>query len=297
MTENPTPRVSIGLPVYNGSNFLAETLDAILAQTFADFELIITDNASTDETPAICRVYAARDPRIAYHRTETNAGAAANYNWAFALARGEYFKWSAHDDLMEPSFLACCVEALDRQPEVVLAFTRATAIDDNGDEIKQYPSKQMPPHSDPRSRFRTWVLDPHPVVAVFGLMRREVLAQTRLIGKYAGSDRPLLSELALLGEFYEVPEFLFKYRIHAAQSWGGQKSAHAQQAWYDPARLGQISFPQWRLMAEHVGSIQRSPLPLGQRLACYPLMALWVRRNWRQLYQNLLLTDVRSAGT
>jgi glycosyltransferase involved in cell wall biosynthesis len=297
MSATPSPKVSIGLPVYNGANFLAETLDAILAQTFANFELIICDNASTDDTQAICEAYAARDGRIHYHRNAENIGAAANYNLAFELARGDYFKWSAHDDVMEPMFLACCVEALDERADVVLAFTRAIAIDDDGAKIKEYPSKQLPPNSDARSRFRFWVLDPHPVVAVFGLARRDVLGRTRLIGKYSGSDRPLLSELSLLGAFYEVPEFLFKYRIHAAQSWGGKKSAHAQQAWYDPARLGKITFPQWRLLAEHMVSIERSPLTTGQRLACYPLMLVWMRRNWRKLYRNLLLSDVGTANS
>lgn len=285
------PRVTIGLPVYNGQNYLAQTMDSLLAQTFRDFELVIADNASTDRTEVICREYAAADDRIRYHRNEENIGASANYNLVFELGRGDYFKWAAHDDLLAPTFLERCVEVLDNNPDVVLAYTQAKAIDDKGDVVKVYPGKHHFASPVPRERFYEFVLDPHPVVAVFGLMRREVLGRTRLIGKYAGSDRPLLSELSLLGKFHEVPEHLFFYRFHEEQSWGGNKSAQAQQAWYDPRRAGKITFPQWRLLREHVRSIERSPVGLTDRVSCYAYMGYWMLKNRRRLGRNLLLRD------
>ncbi len=285
------PRVTIGLPVYNGQNYLVETLESLLAQTYTDFELVISDNASTDRTEAICRQYAAGDARIRYYRNDENIGASANYNRAFELGRGEYFKWAAHDDLLAPTYLERCVEALDADPDVVLAYTQAKAIDDKGNVVKLYPGKKHYNSPDPRRRFYEFVLDPSPVVAVFGLMRREVLGRTRLIGKYAGSDRPLLSELSLLGKFYEVPEHLFFYRFHEEQSWGGNKSAQAQQAWYDPRRSGKITFPQWRLLREHVRSIERSPVSLKERVSCYLYMGYWMAKNRKRLGQNLLLRD------
>ena len=286
-----TPRVTIGLPIYNGLNYLAETMDSLLAQTFRDFELVISDNASTDGTEAICRDYAARDPRVRYHRNEVNVGASANYNRTFELGRGQYFKWAAHDDLLAPTFLERCVAALDRDPAVVLAYTQAKAIDDKGQVVKVYPGKHHFNAPTPRERFYEFVLDPHPVVAVFGLMRREALARTRLIGQYAGSDRPLLSEMSLLGKFHEVPEHLFFYRFHEEQSWGGNKSAQAQQAWYDPRRAGKVTFPQWRLLREHVRSIERSPVGLKDRASCYLYMGYWMLKNRRRLGRNLLLRD------
>lgn len=286
-----TPRVTIGLPVYNGQNYLAGTLDSLLAQTCRDFELVIADNASTDRTEAICREYAAADDRIRYHRNAENIGASANYNLVFELGRGEYFKWAAHDDLLAPTYLERCVEVLDGNPDVVLAYTQAKAIDSKGDVVKIYPGKKDFNSPDPRRRFYEFVLDPSPVVAVFGLMRREVLGRTRLIGKYAGSDRPLLSELSLLGKFYEVPEHLFFYRFHEEQSWGSNKSAQAQQVWYDPRRAGKITFPQWRLLREHVRSIERSPVGLKDRVSCYAYMGYWMLKNRRRLGRNLLLRD------
>ncbi|WNC85999.1 glycosyltransferase family 2 protein [Thermosynechococcus sp. QKsg1] len=99
------PKVSIGMPVYNGAKFIREALDSLLAQTFTDFELIISDNASTDETEAICREYAAKDKRIRYVRQAQNLGAMANFKYVLDEARGEYFMWAAHDDLWESDYL------------------------------------------------------------------------------------------------------------------------------------------------------------------------------------------------
>ncbi len=140
-------------------------------------------------------------------------------------------------------------------------------------------------------------MDPHPVVAVFGVMRRSALAQTRLIGKYTGSDRPLLSEMSLLGPFYEVPEYLFLYRHHAEQSWGGNKSNQAQQTWYDPARAGKRTYPHWRLLSEHLKSISRSPVGPIDRVSCYLYMGYWMRKHWRPLYYNLKLQDAQGRSS
>src|SRR4051812_19911500 len=107
------PRLSIGVPVYNGAKFLAATLNSILAQTFGDFELIICDNGSTDATSQICDEYAARDSRVRVWRSPVNLGPAANYNKCFELARGELFKWAAGDDIIAPTFCERCIEKLD----------------------------------------------------------------------------------------------------------------------------------------------------------------------------------------
>jgi glycosyltransferase involved in cell wall biosynthesis len=117
------PRVSIGLPVYNGERFLKDALDSILSQTYRDFELIISDNASSDHTEEICRRYAARDERVRYYRYDNNVGAARNFNRVFQLSRGEYFKWAAHDDICSPGFLQRCVKILDSDTAVVVCFS------------------------------------------------------------------------------------------------------------------------------------------------------------------------------
>ena len=93
MARTQTPLVSLGLPVFNGENFLAETLDSVLAQSLPSYEVIICDNASSDGTEEISRSYAARDPRIRYFRNQGNLGAAPNFNLTFSHAKGRYFKW------------------------------------------------------------------------------------------------------------------------------------------------------------------------------------------------------------
>src|SRR3989442_255266 len=126
------PRVSVGMPVYNGERYLAEAVDSLLAQTYEDFELIICDNASTDRTGEIARSYAARDTRVRYARNEKNLGAGGNFRRAVALASGEYFRWAASDDVCAPQSLARCVEVLDQEPAAVLAYPSTRFIDEHG---------------------------------------------------------------------------------------------------------------------------------------------------------------------
>ena len=292
MAITAKPRVSIGIPVFNGERYLAETLDSILCQTYTDIEIVISDNGSTDSTESICREYAANDSRIRYHRYAENRGAAWNYNNVFALVQGEYFKWAAADDILAPTLIENCVQVLDEDPAVVLCYARTQAIDARGQILRDYPAKPKGMAVRAHERFFEFVCVPHPCVSVFGLVRHDVLAKTKLIGKYSGSDRPLLGELALRGKIYEIPEFLFFYRNHEEQSWGGKRRTHhAQQAWYDPKRAGRITFPHWRLMGEHFQTIQRVSLSPNERVHCYSCMLHWTRRRWRYLAANLVLQD------
>ena len=132
-----TPRVSIGLPVYNGEKYLRAALDCILRQDYADFELVICDNASSDGTEAICREYAARDGRIRYTRNETNIGASGNYKRVFELSRAEFFKWASHDDTFHPSLVRRCMEVFATAPtDTVLVCSRADIIDEAGKRME-----------------------------------------------------------------------------------------------------------------------------------------------------------------
>src|SRR5436190_3693526 len=132
------PRVSIGLAVYNGEKYLSQTLDSIVDQTFGDFELVISDNASSDGTEDICRQYAARDARIRYSQSPVNIGLTNNFNRAFRLSSGQYFRWAAADDVFAPTSLERCVDILDKHSEVVLCYPKTILIDDNGDPLRDY---------------------------------------------------------------------------------------------------------------------------------------------------------------
>ena len=123
------PLVSIGLPVFNGDRFLRESIDSLLAQSFSDFELVISDNASTDDTSAICEEYERADSRIRYVRNKTNIGGFRNHNKVFELSTGKYFAWASHDDIRLPKYIESCVEVLERSRETILCYTKTTIID------------------------------------------------------------------------------------------------------------------------------------------------------------------------
>ncbi len=208
-----TPRVSIGMPVYNGELYLVKAMESLLAQDFGDFELIVSDNASTDATEDICRRFAAADNRIRYHRNDTNLGAAWNFNSLFKLARGKYFKWAAHDDVCEPEFIRKCVRVLEQDSSVVLCYPRTRIIGTRGQVLQDYNVRLNADAALPPDRVRAIIAD-HLCFEIFGLIRSSVLRKTRLIGNFISSDRALLIELALHGRFFEIPEYLFMRRAH-----------------------------------------------------------------------------------
>jgi glycosyltransferase involved in cell wall biosynthesis len=282
------PRVSIGLPVFNGEDYLEEALDSILAQTYSDFELIISDNASTDRTEEICRAYAAKDERIWYFRNETNLGAAKNYNRVFELSSGEYFKWATHDDLCAPEYLERCVEILDREPDVVLCYPKTSIIDEHGGLVENYFDGFNLRSPKPHERFRDFLHAPGLCNPIIGLIRTGILKRTPLIGSYPDADRVLLGELALLGRFYEVPEHLFFRREHPQRSARANPNFDERAAWFDPARKGQIQLPRWRWFIEYLLAIKRVRLGWYEELLCYVQMGRWVRGRWRKLKDDLV---------
>ena len=228
------PLVSLALPVHNGENYLAEAIRSILGQSFADFELIITDNASSDGTEAICREFARADSRIRYHRNETNLGAAENFNLGFRLASGELFKWCAHDDLLSPNYVEVCVAALEANTRAVLAHGVQRGIDAEGRENGWLSGdiRNIDGVDSAARRFKLVFTTQGYDVAMFGLMRASALGQTELHRKYYGSDIALLAELALLGPFVSASEAVFYNREHPARSINAADK-RARQLWLD----------------------------------------------------------------
>jgi glycosyltransferase involved in cell wall biosynthesis len=273
-----SPRVSVGLPVYNGERFLAQALDSILAQTLEDYELLISDNGSTDGTEAICRTYASRDRRLRYVRNETNVGASINFNRVFELSSGEYFKWLAADDVCAPEFLERCVEMLDAEPAAVLAYPRAIWIDEHGKSI--FDSDKIIGRMDLRgpvtARFRELVDEltydeawAGPM-CIFGVIRSRALRQSRLLGNYIAADCNLLAELILIGEFLEVPERLSFIRLHPGSStWLPSRSTRRAQQFFDPKirSSARLMFYRWKHYLELSAAVAGAPLALRHKLA------------------------------
>lgn len=257
------PIVTVGLPVFNGEDFLESSVRSILDQTLVDLELVILDNASDDATEDICRRLAGEDDRIRYYRNKSNIGASANYNKVFGLARGTYFKWAAHDDICHPKMLEMCVDALEAcESDVVMAYPLGELIDEDGERLRapldQIASGDRRPHRRVAKLLRSLNLcDP-----IFGVHRTSALRNTQLIGPMCGADYVLLLELSLIGRFVQVDEVLFALRKHSDRSNSINKTTRARTAWYDPNAVKRlVVLPLWEQMVwASLKTIARSPL-------------------------------------
>lgn len=289
------PKVSIGLPVRDGEEFLDEAISSIRKQTFEDFELIICDNASTDRTAEICRAHAASDQRIRYVRNDENIGGSANFEMAFELSRGVYFKWAAHDDVCGPTLIERCVAALDADSSVSMCSSYTAQIDARGRIRHTWPPRPDLSSPRPSRRFRevSREIETYPL---WGLARSEMLRGTRLIARYPGSDRALLGELALMGPIVEIPEVLFFHRDHPNRSvhrldW---KKPHLHMRWYEPAPPTRPTFPAWRILGGHLSVVHNACLSPSERLSCYATVARW---RLRKRPRHELLDDLKIAVT
>jgi glycosyltransferase involved in cell wall biosynthesis len=292
------PRVTIGLPIYNGERYLREAIESVLAQTFHNLELVICDNASTDSTDAICREYAARDDRIRYVRNESNLGASRNFNLTFELARSEFFRWLAADDALGPRCIERCVAALDADPGAVIAHTDVSLIGEVGESLGRfdYPAghAQSP---NPAKRFRDVLAFDRWCFEVFGLVRTDAMRLTRLLDRYVASDRIFRAELALIGRYAHVPEPLFLNRDHSGRSVRALPAHHLRAAWFDPSKARKRILPHWRILFEYARSIHRARIGFVQKVACYCSLPRWLGRhmNWARLLVDLVLAVAPNA--
>ncbi len=277
------------MPVYNGQEFLRDSISSILEQTYTDFELIISDNASTDETAKICREFAARDPRVRYHRNSENVGASDNYNAVFRQARGAYFKWASGNDLCERTFLEKCVAALDRRPDAVLAYPRTRLIYGGSTPAEDYMDNLRLDQDNACDRFKALFKHVRLNNVMNGLIRSHVLRQTPLIKPYFSSDTVLMAEAVLYGKFIEVPEYLF-YRRMDSKAATAMKSEDEVLEHYDPKKRKPMLFQNWKHSAGAWGAVWRAPLPVAEKFCLYSYV---LRRDiWDR---NELARDVREA--
>ena len=296
MTQTTSTKLTIGLPVYNGDNFLEECLESILAQTFRDFKLIISDNASTDQTESICLRFAKSDPRIEYYRNEKNIGAAPNFNRVFKLSNTEFFKWIAHDDVHESEFVEQCIQILECNPSTVLAYTRAITIDSQGTRLREWGAPQELGSNKPALRFRASLLPPKDPIPlpIFGVMRSAVLSKTPLQAGFAGCDLTLLSELSLHGRFHEISEALFLQREHGERA-GHQLSRdpHMASTFWMGEQKNKFELPSWQNVSALQHAVSQSPLKLCERLRCRREILAWMKRQRSDLLNDLILAGGR----
>lgn len=259
------PKVTVGLPVYNGERHLEAAIRSILAQTFTDLELVISDNASTDATGEICRDYALLDERIRYHRQDVNVGCRGNFHVVFGLgAGGEYFKWAGHDDQIEPTYLARCVAHLDAHPDDVLCTSRIRLIDGQDRELPGAPEPATFHDPAPHLRMRALFAVPATYQTIFGVIRRSTLAATRLLGPWFASDRALQIELSLHGGFGLVPDRLFVSREHE----GRGDYVDDPVEWYAPERAGSPETGYWHHLWWVSRALATVPMSRVERALC-----------------------------
>ena len=277
------PRLTIGLPVYNGEKYLAESLEALLGQSFTDFELIVSDNASTDSTGDICRRYEKQDSRLRYIRQPRNIGLSPNHNFVVDQARGELFKWASYDDLYARDLLERCIDALDKYPEVVLAHSWTANVDGSGTVFEAYGYPLNTASARAPERFRSMLFD-NGGDDDYGVIRTEVLRRTAMKGSYHHADRTIIAELSLHGRFYQVPDWLYFRREHAGQS--GRATMRSRCANMDPRRADRLRHPAARLYGEYiwayVRAIRHAPLSPADRRECYRYLAQWFASRARQ---------------
>lgn len=288
---NHPPQISVGMPVYNGEAFLEAAIESILAQTFKDFELIISDNGSSDGTAEICRRYAKSDRRIRYYRREENAGAGWNFNRVFELATAPYFRWACHDDLCHPQLLERCARVLDRQQDVILAYPQTTIIDERDRPIEDYDDGFSLPQALPHQRFERYfqlIRHGHGCHPLYGLIRTDILRRVTPLGSYPSSDLVLLGQLTLNGQFYEVPARLFLKRDHPNTSVRAHNAFRARLAWYDPSRQGTLHLTRWKWFFEYLKGISTAPMSREEKYRCYRQVGYWAGWNWLFLAKDIL---------
>jgi glycosyltransferase involved in cell wall biosynthesis len=271
--------LSIGLPVYNGERYLVESLDSLLAQTYRHFELVISDNASTDRTQEICGTYASRDSRVRYFRSPVNIGAAQNYRRVFELSSGPYFKWHTSDDVIAPDFTERCMDAITADSGIVLAYTKSRLVDEHGRHLSDVDQDIALASSSASARFRQVHGNLGFCNVIYGVIRRDVLRRTGGLGAYVNSDRILIAELALHGRLHEVPAVLFSRRMHSG-AYSSQQSVEAKLKFYNPQTRWRVALMGTRSLWEYGRAVRRSPVPVAEklRLGAYLLRVM----NWQR---------------
>jgi glycosyltransferase involved in cell wall biosynthesis len=295
------PKVSIGVPVFNGERYLEDALESLLAQDETDLEVIVADNASTDRTREIAQDFAHSDQRVVYRRNDRNIGAGPNFNEVFRHARGEFFKWAAHDDWISSDYISSCLRALENTPSAVLAFGATRSVDEHGAETPllgfEFSERELTQLASTSEavRFGTVISSPFWCYEVFGLIRSSALRRTDLHAPYYGSDRALLAQLSLLGAFEKVVGPVLYNRDHTRRSIR-LSNARERLTWQDVAKRKGLPLPHVRLAA-HYASVAWRTAPPRARLACLSSLLSWMTQRHMIFKFSLDLIELVSPST
>ena len=264
------PKVVALVPAWSASAFISETLDALAALSHPNLEILISDDASPDETAAICERYAARDARFRVIRQPRNLGWTRNVNALLHLARGDYFLFAGHDDLPEPGYVERCVAALEANPGAILAFSDVVVVYPDGSR-EENSYRVLDGVSDRSQRARLvarlkgdwWI----PYRGVFRAPAARAIGGLRrhLAGEFS-ADWPWLLHMSLLGEFVRIPEPLCTKII---------RPRSLSRGWNFGARS-------WSAVAlSAIRAVSRAEIPIREKLVLQSsLVRLVRRRRW-----------------
>lgn len=282
------PLLSIGVPVYNGERFLESTVRSILNQDYAEMEIIISDNASTDTTPEICSRLAAEDSRIKVHRHPENRGAAFNWNFVVARAKGPYFKWASDNDRYHATFSSRCIEVLEDQPDVVLCYSRTVLVDGDDREIEIDERDQPILHDRAGDRFAAIMNHTNLNNAQSGVIRLDALRNTRGERRYPHGDWVLMAELAGRGKFQIVEAPLFFRRVgKEGLSTERLAGSGTLATFIDSSRTAPHRCRTWTEQFDYLCSALRLPIPARQKLGLAIYVIGHAGRRWRTLAREL----------
>ena len=296
------PELTIGLPVYNSERHIGEVLECLLAQSYESFRLLISDNASTDETPDICQEFARRDKRISYVRHPQNLGATANYNYVARHAETTYFKWHSSNDLLSPNALESCIALMDDRPDVALVFPRTRLFQHTIESSTSYDADPIADHDDPVDRF-LHVIDHMALNNMMnGVLRLDYLQRTAMLRPFYFADRGMMADLALQGKLIRDDRSTFFRRIdeHSATQ---KMTTDEVLKHFDPRWKRPLPFMNWRTFGAYLHGLSSARIGFKSRSRGY---AKVLRRAWWNRakltddvvrYLAYLARDLRGAGT
>jgi glycosyltransferase involved in cell wall biosynthesis len=286
------PLVSVGVPVHNGEQFLAEAVRSVLDQNYANLELIICDNASADATEAICRTIASGDNRVRYLRNPTNIGLLGNFRRTLDEARGKYFTWLAHDDLMtDPAYLTTLVGYLEKNPGTVICTSDFRVLNSQygvGGDVVTFPELAAGTGPESRRLFFRWPTGWDGLV-VYGLVRTAALRKIQFPEPtFKGHphlfwwETDVLTSLCRQGSIVALSGISRSYRLAVRTAGTGLSTSFST---FDLYRIG------LRMKLVLIGRAVGMPGPLSSRLRLAgTAVANLFRANLGQPYDHTYVT-------
>lgn len=277
--------ISIGIPTYNRAGSLKRTLELLQSQTYKNLEIIISDNASSDDTGKICRQMTAKDQRIKYFKQAANVGMINNYQYVLRMSRGKYFMWAADDDWWDPTFIEELHRGLSSRPHhgAAMSSVRREYDDHALHSIISFAEKGDVTEMEYAELFKFMVWGKPVHIFLYGLFRTELLKKVlrRPFPTCAAGDRVLMGEFSLITHFYSSPKILFTKTIYrsplnvryGAEAFGQNWQEKTKRIKYAQTFLPRVLFSTF--------------IPFRRKIQVIPLLILMLTRTFRYLLRDI----------